>query len=73
MKRNIKELNKRKIYTNEQLGRLARFKDKYIDVYPLHHELWVDGKGYETVYEVRGMSNNIKENFQTVKEILRDR
>lgn len=66
----IKNLNKRNLYTADQLRRWKKFKDKYLDVYPHHYDYWVDGKGYVTVYEVRGITDTVMENFQTVDEIL---
>ena len=59
-----------KTYTKEQLAK--KYKDKFINVYPHHHTYWnKDTNRYETVYEVRGTSSTIKENFQTVDEILK--
>ncbi len=66
----IRELNNQKKYTADQLIRWKKFNNKYINVYPCHYDYWVDGKGYETVYEVRGISNKIRENYQTVSEVL---
>jgi len=66
----IKELNKRKKYTGEQLKRLKKFQDKFLNVSLCHFDYWVDGKGYETVYEVRGISGKIRENYETVDEVL---
>ena len=66
----LRELNKRKRYTLEQLQRWKKFKGKYLNVYPYHYDYWVDGKGYETVYEVRGISEEIKENYLSVDEIV---
>lgn len=58
-----------KLYTPKQLEK--KYKDKFINVYPHHHEHY-DEKlhRYTTVYEVRGVSETIKENFQTVSEII---
>ena len=67
----LKQLNKNKMYTADQLKTLAKFKNKFLDVYPHHYEYRNDKTcKYETVYEIRGMSNTVKENFQTVDEIL---
>jgi len=66
----LRELNKKKKYTKKQLQTLKKFQGKYLDVYPHHFDYWVDGKGYETVYEVRGMTTEIRENYQSVEEIL---
>ena len=58
-----------KLYTPEQLKK--KYQGKYINVYPHHHEKWDDKLGkYITVYEVHKTSNTIKENFQSVEEIL---
>lgn len=66
----LAQLKKKKLYTKQQLLTLARFKGKQLNVYPHHHEFWVDGVGYETVYEVRGTSNVIRENYQSAEEIV---
>jgi len=58
-----------KTYTASELRK--KFSGKFINVYPHHHEFWNDATNkYETVYEVRGTSKLIRENFQTVDEIL---
>jgi hypothetical protein len=58
-----------KYYTKEQL--LKRYKDKFIDTYPHHYEKWNDKiHQYETVYEVRGISNTIKENFNLPEDCI---
>lgn len=66
----VRELNKRKLFTREQLVSWKKFKGKYLNVYPHHYEYWVDGVGYETVYEVRGITDEVRENYQSVEEIL---
>lgn len=67
----LRELNKKKLYTANQLKNWKKFQDKYLDTYPQHFEYWNDKTHkYETVYEVRGISDTIKENYQTVNEIL---
>lgn len=66
----LRELNKKGLYTREQLMSWKKFEGKYLDVYPVHYEYWKDGAGYETVYEVRGISNEIRENYETVSEIV---
>jgi len=71
MAKGLRELNSKNMYTAEQLRTWKKFQGMYLDVYPRHHEYWVDGKGYETVYEVRDISDEIKENYLTVSEILR--
>ena len=58
-----------KTYTADQLRK--KYNGKFINVYPRHHEFWNDKiHQYETVYEVRGTSKTIRENYQTVEEIL---
>jgi hypothetical protein len=51
-----------KLYTKQEL--FKKYTGKYIDVYPHHYEYWnVKNYEYETVYEVRGVSSKIKENY----------
>ena len=57
-----------KLYTLEQLKK--KYAGKFINVYPHHYEKrdyktdkWI------TVYEVRGCSSKVKENFQSPSEI----
>jgi hypothetical protein len=58
-----------KLYTAAKL--LKKFKGKFIDTYPHHHTYWNDKlHRYETVYEVRGVSRTIRENYQTPEEVL---
>lgn len=59
------------LYTSDEL--LKKFKGKFIDVYPHHYE-YRNPKThqYETVYEVRGISKQIKENYQSPEEIIFD-
>lgn len=68
---NVRELNKKNLFTSEQLLKWKKFEGKYLNVYPHHYDYWKDGIGYVTVYEVRGITDEIKENYQSVKEILR--
>ena len=57
-------------YTARQLKTLKKFSGKFLDTYPLHYEHWNIQTGqYETVYEVRGISSEIRENYETVEEI----
>ena len=52
----------KKWYKKEEL--LKKFAGKFIDTYPLHYEYWNEKTNkYETVYEVRGTSKTIKENY----------
>lgn len=67
---NLKDLNKTKKYTAKQLQSLKKFQGKFLNVYPCHYDFWEDGKGYVTVYEVRGISEEVRENYQSVEEIL---
>lgn len=63
-------MTKTKIVTEKQL-RGAKYKGKFLDTYPLHHHTRDEKTGqYVTVYEVRGVSSTIRENYQTVDEIL---
>jgi len=58
-----------KTYTKEQLNK--KYKGKYIYTYPLHHEKWCDKKNkYITVYEVRGISDTIRENYNLPKDCI---
>lgn len=58
-----------KLYKKDELRK--KYVNKFIDVYPHHHEYWNEKiNQYETVYEVRGVSSTIRENYQTVNEIL---
>jgi hypothetical protein len=58
----------RKLYTLEQLKK--KYVGKFVDVYPRHYDKWDEKTGhYVTVYEVRGCSSKVKENFQPVNEI----
>lgn len=66
----LQELNKKKYYTREQLLSLKKFKGKYLNVYPHHYDYWKDGVGFVTVYEVRAMTTEIKENYESVSDIL---
>lgn len=66
----LSDLNKKKLFTSEQLASWKKFEGKYLNVYPHHYEYWKDGIGYVTVYEVRGISDEIRENYQSVQEIL---
>jgi len=59
-----------RLYTADELCRI--FKGKYINTYPHHFEYWNKEKHqYETVYEVRGVSNTIKENFNLPEEEIK--
>ena len=57
------------LYTKAEL--LKKYKGKFIDTYPHHHEYTnPDTHRYETVYEVRGVSSKIKENYQSPEEVV---
>jgi len=61
---------KQKIVTEKQL-RGAKYSGKFIDAYPLHYHTRDKKTGsYVTVYEIRGVSSTIRENYQSVEEIL---
>lgn len=66
----LKDLNQRHLYTGEQLVSLKKFQGKYLNVYPHYYAYWKDGVGYVTVYEVRGISKAIRENFCSPEEIV---
>lgn len=58
-----------KLYKRNELKK--KFPNQYIDTYPHHYEYWNDKTNkYETVYEVRGVSDIVRENYQLVEEIL---
>jgi len=57
-----------KLYTAEQL--LKKYKGKYIDTYPHHYERKDKDGNWITVYEVRGVSKNIKENYNLPEDEL---
>ena len=60
--RTLKEFNAKKMFTAEQL--LKKYKGKYINTYPKHHDYRDEKTGdFVTLYEVRGISKTIKENF----------
>ena len=59
----------KKLYTPEQLKK--KYRGRYIDVYPHHYEFWNDKThNYETVYEVRGVSQKIKENYNLPEDAI---
>ena len=66
---NLKELNKQKKYTLDQLKNLKKFEGKYLNVSLFHFDYWNNDK-YETVYKVRGISFEIKEEYNLVKDII---
>jgi hypothetical protein len=58
-------------YTSEQLCK--KYSGMYINTYPHHHEYWNEKKcKYETVYEVRGVSKTIRENYNLPEDELCD-
>ncbi len=58
----LKQYNAKKMFTAEQL--IKKYKDKYINTYPRHYDYQDEKTGdYVTLYEVRGVSKTIKENF----------
>lgn len=56
-------------YTKEEL--LKKYKGKYINVYPLHHS-YRNPKThlFETIYEVRGVSKTIRENYNLPEDCI---
>ncbi len=59
--------NPEKFYTKEQL--VKKYEGKYIDVYPHHFEVKSHGE-YITVYEVRGVSRTIRENYNLPEDAV---
>ncbi len=57
-----------KWYTAKQL--LKKYNGKYIDTYPLHYESKNKNGKWETVYEVRGVSKTIKENYNLPEDCI---
>ena len=58
-----------KYYRKEQL--LKKYAGKYIDTCPHHYKYWNDKiNKYETVYEVRGVSKTIKENYNLPEDCI---
>jgi hypothetical protein len=49
---------------------LSKYNGKFLDVYPLHFEKKDKNGKYTTVLELRGISPTIKENFQSIDEIM---
>lgn len=66
----LRDLNRKNLFTREQLMSWKKFQGKHLNVYPHHYDYWKDGIGFETVYEVRDVSEEVRENYQTVEEIL---
>lgn len=65
-----KVLNKKGLYTLEQLKRLQRFKGVFLYVWPRHYDYWNSKLNtYETVFEVRGISEVERENYETIESI----
>ncbi len=57
------------MYTKLEL--IKKYQGKFIDTYPHHHTYWNDSLNkYETVYEIRGVSTKIKENYEEVQDII---
>ena len=61
-----------KLYTATELKR--KYKGKFINVCP-HPFEYRNPKThqFETVYEVRGVSKEVRENYETPEEVLEDR
>lgn len=57
------------LYTKAEL--LKKYAGKFIDTYPHHHTYTnPETLRYETVYEVRGVSSKIKENYESPEEVV---
>lgn len=69
-KATLQEVNSNKLYTAQQIQ--SKYAGKFVDVYPHHHDYFNNGK-FETVYEVRGVSSKIKENYEEAEEIGKSR
>ena len=70
----LKELNKQKMYTKKQLQTLSKFKNKFLNVYSRYHKYWNEEiYRYETVFEVRGVSSTIRENYNLAENIGKSR
>ena len=57
-----------KTYTAEQLKN--KYAGKYIEVYPKHYDKKDSNGNWVTVYEVRGVSKTIKENYNLPEEAV---
>ena len=58
-----------KIITEKQL-KSSKYNGKFLDTYPLHYHTKDKNGNWVTVYELRGVSSKIRENYETVEEIL---
>ncbi len=58
---------KKKLYTKQEL--IKKYKGKYIKVYPHHYETRQDDV-WITTYEVQGISNKLKENYNLPEEAV---
>lgn len=56
-----------KLYTKEELCK--KYRGRFIETYPHHYERRVHGK-WITLYEVRGTSNYIKENYNLPEAVI---
>ena len=58
------------LYTADQLCK--KFKGKFINTYPHHHTYWNEKTNkYETIYEVRGVSLTIRENYNLPEDEIK--
>ena len=57
-----------KLYTAKQLK--EKYAGKYIDVYPYHYEHKDYYGNWITTYEVRGVSKNIRENYNLPEKAI---
>jgi len=58
-----------KILTENQL-KSKKYEGKFLNTYPLHYHIQDKNGNWITVYELRGVSSSIRENYETVEEIL---
>jgi len=58
---------KKEFYTLEELKK--KYAGKFLNVYPRHFESRSNDGQWITVYEVRGVSSTVKENYESVEDI----
>jgi hypothetical protein len=56
-----------KKYTKEEL--VKKYGNKFIDTYPYFYEKMDNEGNWVTVYEVRGVSSKIRENYNPPQEL----
>lgn len=57
-----------KKYTAEEL--IKKFSDKYIDTYPYFYDKQDKHGNWVTLYEVRGVSETLKENYNLPEDCI---